>query len=97
MKAQTLLDTYISTTIDADADLETRVEELIDRWDALGTSATVIEAGSIGNLSGVTDNPHDERVTIQSLMRPLVPFRQIEEAMNPTRGGGAASSIPVIR
>ena len=75
------LNDYLDTM---SAAVESRVVQLITRWDELGT-CTVSINGSVGAVSGVANDPANERELIYERMQIHVPFwkhfHQREQAM----------------
>jgi len=97
-KAATMLNNHITNVIDADSALSAKVIALVDKWDALETFSMSLNAGTIGDMGGIDNDPDRERATIQELLKPLVPFRSLQEAMEYRGGGGGSGmSVPLIR
>ena len=71
----------------------------IDRWEAIGTRTSTVDAGSIGATSGVTIGPNDERALLQRRVKNLVPVRHYWENVQQSaqESGAAGMSIQTVR
>jgi hypothetical protein len=92
-QAKALLDAYIAANITTDTDVENALKTYLDRWAALGTDTTVIEAGSAGGAQGVTLDPQAERREIQRQVTTLVPFYRHHESIQLQDSGNKQISL----
>ena len=89
--AKTKIDERL-TEIAADADLETELTSLLDDWIDLGTDVTRIDAGNVGNVGGVTDDPNEERDELRRRVLIIVPCWRCHEVLQ----RNAPRSVPLI-
>lgn len=85
--AKTMILAHVESAICGDADIQAVLEVLLDRWIAMGTDASSLEGGSFGNVSGVTDNPDDERAVIRRKVLVQVPFWRHHQELLHLSGG----------
>jgi len=85
MRAYTLIQSKI-TEIEGIAALEAILVAYLDDWVAMGTNVTTIDAGGIGDLNGLSDDPDRERTVIRGKVLGIVPFYRAHEEMKGTMG-----------
>ena len=85
--AKTVILAHLTSNIYIDADIQTELESLLDDYIDLGTDMTMIDGGSIGNLSGIRWSPQEDREEIRRQVLALVPFwRHHDELLRSTSG-----------
>jgi hypothetical protein len=94
-QAKRALDEYLARIIYSDPATEAALKVYLDRWIALGTDTTVMESGTVGNVSGLSYNPTMERQTIKELVGHMVPFyRRPEEILRAQRNN---TTVMILR
>jgi len=94
-QAKAMIDDYITTYVDADADVLARVQTYLDRWVTLGTRSVRMESGGTGAITGVTSIVDEERMEIARQVKVIVPFYRKHEEIQ--RAKANTSSISVMR
>jgi hypothetical protein len=74
ISANSAIDAYLTASIYTDADVQTALETALDEWTALGTGTMRIEGGSVGGITGIYDNPAEQRSEIARRIIHIVPF-----------------------
>jgi hypothetical protein len=91
--AKTMILAYVAQNITADAEVQTELTTLLDTYADLGTDVTVIENGSVGDVSGISDSAAAEREEIKRQVLVLVPFYRYADDLMRSRSG----NITLIR
>ena len=94
-QAKQALSDYLAQYICSDADTEAALKVYLNKWIALGTDVTTIDSGSLGNLSGLNDDPERERLEIRRQVLVIVPFYRHHEEL--LRASKASSTVPILR
>jgi hypothetical protein len=94
-QAKQALSDYLAQYVLADADLEVVLKRYLDKWIALGTDVTTIDSGSLGNLSGLNDDPERERLEIRRQVLVIVPFYRHHEEL--LRAAKNCSTVSILR
>lgn len=90
------IENHLTTVVEADADLETRVKALVVKWDALDTNVAIVKGGGVGDVFGLSYDPQTERKVIKEKMQVPVPyFRQHEYLMKGRISGHPEREINV--
>lgn len=87
-QAKASLTAYLATYITGAA--ETALLALLNRWISIGTKTVHIDAGSVGNLGGVTFDYAAERSEIQRQVRVIIPFYRKHESIERDNSGTIA-------
>lgn len=77
------LDTYIDNLA---SDQETAVAALVVEWDKVRLCTVSIEAGGIGDASGITHDPAEKRKRIRELMQTYIPVLSLIESIRCREG-----------
>ena len=75
----------------------TRLLVYITRWEAIGTQVIRQEAGSVGDVSGVTLDYRDERALIKDRVQNMVPVYKLWEFHQKQQASGPGISREVLR
>jgi hypothetical protein len=92
---QTIL-TYLDDPVAETPALETELKAYLDRFYALGTSCTRMEAGNVGSLGGIYHDPAAEREEIRRRVLGIVPFWRSHLEMQHKARGNAAGTVPFV-
>jgi hypothetical protein len=92
-QAKSMLEGYLTTYVDTDADVLATLQTLLNRWITLGTDVTRIEAGSTGSIGGVTNMPTEERKEIADQVRIIVPFYRKHDDLSRQAGRSGPAQI----
>lgn len=87
------LDVFLADLAANYAALETELKTMLDRWTALGTQTTRIDAGSVGDIQGVTFDFDRERVLISERVKIIVPFYRRHEEIERIRQSNPIISV----
>lgn len=85
--AKTVILAYVVALV-TDTDVQTVLVALLNRWIALGTDTTTVVSGQIGDISGVTADPNNERLEIRRQTLVLVPFWHYHEELERSSRAG---------
>jgi len=78
---------------------EQKLLTYIDRWEAIGTNPTSVDAGSFGTSSGMTYSTDAELARIQKRVKNIITVRHYYENVQQSaaESGSAGMSISTIR
>lgn len=76
--------------------VETKIAALVVAWDAVRLCTGKMEAGTIGDISGMSDSFEDKRANIRGLMQVYVPVMHMVESIR-RRQGERPLTIGVMR
>lgn len=94
---RTLVTAYLTNYIYPTPALQTELETLLDDWLALGYDVSVLENGSVGNVTGLSDSAAAEREEIARRVRTLVPFWHAFSDMLAGGKAGGGAFVPIVR
>lgn len=92
--AYTQLNTFLDSLTSLNG--ETELIAYITRWIAIGTKTSKMDAGNVGNLTGLTFDYDHERKLIRDRVKYIVPFYPWAEVLaRQTTGGSGGDSISI--
>jgi hypothetical protein len=97
-QAKARVDSYLAASIYTSASRLAMLQALIGRWITIGTNAIIVDAGTVGSITGVTIDPDRERLLLRQRIIRLVPFMRYHEEMQrfskkSAQGGGLQFKI----
>ncbi len=72
--------------IDLDATAVTKVQALVVKWDCIASEDVEIQAGNVGDISGVTYSTKSARARIRDVMHTYIPVMHMAQAVQRRKG-----------
>ncbi len=100
-QAQTMILTWLNTTMTGDTASITKVKALVVQWDAISLDTVEMVGGSVGSnsVTNTTYRSSTQQERIQTLMQTYVPFFQLGKVLEKRAkagGIGLGLSIPTV-